>query len=139
MTAAKIFIYIHVMNVKNYWKYSRTENEKREPRNLKSSLKCTLQILWIYYDYHSITLLRSLYLALEADSDSNGCHLYHGWQYFAGRFSFKFRSKPQHLFSLSRIWLHFILLISDFHDHGVFMPLLWFVKTICIILSIVIF
>jgi hypothetical protein len=34
-------------------------------------------------------LLRSLYLALGAGSDSNGCHPYHGWQYFAGRFSFK--------------------------------------------------
>ena len=104
VTVAKIFIYIHVMNVKNCWKYSRTENENGEPRNLKSSLKCTLHILWIYYDYdHSITLLRSLYLALGADSDSNGCHPYHGWQYFAGKCNFKFRSRPQYLFSLSRI------------------------------------
>ena len=76
------------------------QNCKWETRSEKLKIKACnvlLHISWIYYNCHIIILLRSFYSALGADSDSNGCHPYHGWQYFAGRFSFRFRSRLQHL------------------------------------------
>ena len=61
-------------------------------------MKCILQILWIYYDCHSITLLRSLYLTFGAYSDSNGCHLnfVHGAMEIGGRKIRRWRSRFRH-------------------------------------------
>ena len=66
------------------WKWeTRGEEIKIEPLNV------LLRILWIYYDCHSIILLRNC-TRLYRWSSYNDFHPYYGWQYFAGRYSSTF-------------------------------------------------